>query len=45
MDELLYLIALVVGIVGAAAVWKYGRTRQWAVARVIRRQRREKRRE
>jgi hypothetical protein len=45
MDELLYLIALVVGIFGAIAIWKYGKTKQWAVTRAIRRQRREKERE
>ncbi|MFC4769596.1 hypothetical protein [Effusibacillus consociatus] len=39
MDELLYLLALVVGIVGSFAFWRYGRSRKRAVVRAIQKER------
>jgi hypothetical protein len=38
MDEMLYLLALAVGIIGALAFWRYGRTKQRAVTRAIQKQ-------
>ncbi|MCF6094589.1 hypothetical protein L1765_11505 [Microaerobacter geothermalis] len=35
MDELLYFLALVVGIVGAIIIWRYGRNRTKTVASKI----------
>jgi drug/metabolite transporter superfamily protein YnfA len=38
MDEMLYLLALTVGIIGAFAFWGYGRRKQRAVTRAIQKQ-------
>jgi hypothetical protein len=35
MDELLYLLALIVGIAGALTIWGYARSKQRAAVRVI----------
>jgi drug/metabolite transporter superfamily protein YnfA len=35
MDELLYLLALIAGIVGTLAIWRYARSKQRAAVRVI----------
>jgi uncharacterized Rmd1/YagE family protein len=38
MDEMLYLVALAIGIIGALVFWGFGRTKQRAVIRAIQKQ-------
>ncbi|MDR6224036.1 hypothetical protein [Desmospora profundinema] len=43
MDEMLYLVALVVGIIGGLALWRYAKTERRELIRMIRNRRNKKR--